>query len=114
MAKMEISPMEIRQMYMAKLDLGPEDLQRISTFRRCELVNFIRIIIIERWRSSRFNYSYVFPTSPEIANYLYGVCSKSNEFMCELDIKSHEFNVKLLVEAFNYFTGLYQNYASDL
>lgn len=109
-----INDIMLKQMYLTYLDLDSPDLRQISHLKRFELVELIRIIIIERWRVIRENHSYVVPTRPEIACYLFGAKSKSNVYMLEKEVKTHEYNVKLLVESYDYFTGLYQNYASDL
>jgi len=109
-----INDVMLKQMYLSKLDLDSRSLKQISHLKRFELVELIRLIIIERWKVLRENHSYVVPTRPEIACYLFGVKSKSNTYMLDKEVRTNEYNVKLLVESYDYFTGLYQNYASDL
>lgn len=109
-----INDVMLRQMYLSKLDLDSRSLKKISHLKRFELVELIRLIIIERWKVLKENHSYVVPTRPEIACYLFGVKSKSNTYMLDKEIRTNEYNIKLLVESYDYFTGLYQNYASDL
>ena len=84
-----------------------------ESLKRFELVELIRQIIVERWKVVKEHHANVVPSNVEIAFYCYGVKAKDNAYMLNQVNQTHQKNLTVLVDAYDYFTGLYQHYIND-